>query len=111
MYKKIARIGPISLGIFYALMTLLMLIITALLGVFVLPFLELGESEIPIDAFPAMLEGLKQGQGIVELATFIGFMLLASFLIGFISAIIYNIVAVITGGIKVRVTDLGYDDI
>lgn len=111
MYKKIARVGPISLGIFYALMTLLMLIITALLGVFVLPLLQLDEAEIPIDVFPTMLESLKQGQGIQELAIGLGGALLVSFLIGFISAIIYNIVAMFTGGIKVRVTDLGYDDI
>ena len=39
-----------------------------------------------------------------------GMTVLFSFVAGLILAILYNIVAVITGGIKVRTTDL-YDDI
>lgn len=111
MYKKIARVGPISFGIFYALITLLMVIIMALIGAFLLPFLPLGEAGVPVDGFAVVLEGLKQGQGLAQMAIGLGVMLLISFLIGFIFAILYNIVAMITGGVKVRVTDLGYDDI
>ena len=47
----------------------------------------------------------------IQLAITAGFMLLGLFIVGLVLAILYNIVAFITGGIKVRVTDLGYDDI
>ena len=111
MYKKIARIGPISLGIFYALTTLLMLIIVSLIGVFALPYLPIPEGDVPIDVFTGVFEAAKQGQGIEQLAIGVGILLVGSFLVGFVTAILYNIVAMICGGVKVRVTDLGYDDI
>lgn len=111
MYKKVARVGPISFGIFYALFVLLMLIILALAGAFLLPLLPIGEAGVPIDGFTTILDDLKQGQGLAEVGITLGFILLGSFLTGFIFAILYNIVALFTGGIKVRVTDLDYDDI
>ena len=111
MYKKIARVGPISFGIFYALTTLLMIIIAALVGAFLLPLLPRQEGVPELDIIAQMSSQLFSGEGLATLGISLGFMLLGSFLIGFIVAIIYNIVAMITGGIKVRVTDLGYDDI
>ncbi len=111
MYKKIARVGPISFGIFYALLTLLMVIIMALIGAFVLPLMPRAEGVPEFDMISNMSAQLASGEGLQALAIGLGGMLLVSFIIGLIFALLYNIVAMITGGIKVRVTDLGYDDI
>ena len=110
MYKKIARIGPISFGIFYALLTLLMVIIMALIGAFVLPMIPMAEGMPQLDMVAVLSEQLMAGEGIAEVAIGLGMMVLFSFIAGLILAILYNIVAAITGGIKVHVTDL-YDDI
>jgi len=111
MYKKIARIGPISFGIFYALSTLLVMIIMALVGAFLLPLLPRAEGVPELDVFSEMSSQLLTGEGLAAAAISLGMLLLVSFIIGLIGALLYNIVAMITGGIKVRVTDLGYDDI
>jgi len=63
------------------------------------------------DMISNMSAQLASGEGLQALAIGLGGMLLVSFIIGLIFALLYNIVAMITGGIKVRVTDLGYDDI
>lgn len=111
MYKKIARIGPISFGIFYALLTLLMVIIMALVGVFLLPLLPRAEGVPQLDMFAEMSAQLTSGDSLMAVGMALGAMLVGTFIVGLILAILYNIVAAITGGIKVRVTDLGYDDI
>jgi len=111
MYKKIARVGPISFGIFYALLTLLMVIIMALVAAFLLPLIPRAEGVPELDVLTEMTSQLATGEGLTALAISLGLMLLFTFVIGLIFGILYNIVAMITGGIKVRVTDLGYDDI
>lgn len=111
MYKKIARIGPISFGIFYALLTLLTLIIMAVIGAFVLPLIPRPEGSPEFDMFTQISSQLMAGEGLAEIGMGVGIMLLATFIIGLIMAILYNIVGMITGGIKVKVSDLGYDDI
>lgn len=110
MYKKIARIGPISFGIFYALLTLLMVIIMALIGMFVLPMIPMAEGMPQLDMFSGMSEQLMAGENLAAVGMSLGMMVLFSFVAGLILAILYNIVAAITGGVKVRVTDI-YDDI
>lgn len=110
MYKKLARVGPISFGIFYAVMTLLVLIIMVVIAAVILPLLPNADG-IPIDAFAPMIEMVKQGEGIAQLAISLGVMLLISFIAGMIFAILYNLVAMVTGGIKIKTRDLGYDDI
>jgi len=81
MYQKIARIGPISFGIFFALLNLLMVIIIALVGAFALPHFPNADG-IQMDALLPMVEGLKQGQGLTELAIGLGGMFIASFIVG-----------------------------
>jgi len=113
MYKKLARIGPISFGIFFALLSLLMIILVAVLGIFILPNIPVGDGpEITaLDPLLAPFLELTQTQeGLIQLAISIGFLLLGYFIVGLVMAILYNIVATITGGIKVRVEDI-YDDI
>jgi hypothetical protein len=115
MYQKIARVGPISFGIFFALLVFLLMVVCALLGVYVLPMLATGTNTPPITIFQEMsgpIMAMTESQdGLIQLAITAGFMLLGLFIVGLVFAILYNIVAFITGGIKVRVTDLGYDDI
>jgi len=111
MYKKIARVGPISFGIFYALLTLLVVIILALIGTFLLPLLPRAEGVPELDILAQMTSQLATGEGMAAIAIGLGSLLLGTFIIGLIFAVLYNIVAAITGGIKVRVTDLDYDDI
>ncbi len=114
MHKKLARIGPISFGIFFALLILLTVIIIGVLGFFVLPMLPTGEGSPVVDIFQPMVQPFVEmsqtQEGLIQLAISLGFLLLFYFIVGLILAILYNIVAAITGGIKVRVDDL-YDDI
>ncbi len=114
MHKKLARIGPISFGIFFALLILLVVVIVGLLGFFVLPMLPAGEGATVVDTFQPMVqpfvEMAQTQEGLIQLAISLGFLLLFYFIVGLVLAILYNIVAAITGGIKVRVEDL-YDDI
>jgi len=110
MYKKIARIGPISFGIFYALLTLLMVIIMGLIGAFVLPMIPVAEGMPQLDMFAEMSSQLMSGEGLAAVAISLGLMVVFSFIAGVILAILLNIVGAITGGVKVRVTDL-YDDL
>ena len=84
MYKKIARIGPISFGIFYALITLLMVIIVVLLGAFVLPLIPMGEGVPQMDGIRAATEVIASGEGLAQMAMGLGMMLLVSFIIGLI---------------------------
>jgi len=114
MYQKIARVGPISFGIFFALLMFLLLVVIALIGVYLLPMATTGINAPPITIFEEMsapIIAMTESQdGLIQLAISVGFMLLGYFIVGLVLAILYNIVATITGGIKVRVTELGYDD-
>jgi uncharacterized membrane protein len=110
MYKKLARISPISFGIFYAVFTLLMMIVAALVGIFVLPNIPRQPGIPEFDMFESMSAQVLAGEGLVPLATSIGMVLAMSFVIGVVLAIFYNLVAMVTGGIKVKTHDLGYDD-
>jgi len=111
MYKKLARIGPISCGIFYALMSLLMLIVMTLIGMFILPLIPMPEGAPPVDIFQTLPLLIQSEGGLMALGAVIAGTLISGFIVGLISAILYNIVAMITGGIKVKTHDLGYDDI
>lgn len=104
MYKKLSRIGPISCGLFYALMALLFLIIYA---IFVFIMLQMMPNAIPPE-FRQIFASPEFTQFI--LYAVIG-ALVGGFIVGLLTAIIYNIVAMMTGGIKIKTTELGYDDI
>jgi len=119
MHKKLARIGPISLGIFLALLALLAVITVTVLGIFVLPNISIGDG-VKIDILDSVVapykdlimtpEGAFNQEGLPQAGIMLGFLLLGCFIVGMIVAILYNIVAAITGGIKVRVEDV-FDDI
>lgn len=113
MYQKIARIGPISFGIFFALLMLLLLIVVALVGVFLLPMLATEINAPPITIFQEMsapLMAMTESQdGLIQLAISVGFLLLGYFIVGLVLAILYNIAAFLTGGIKVKVNEV-YDE-
>lgn len=115
MYQKIARVGPISFGIFFALLIFLLMVVIALVGVYLLPMATTGINAPPITIFQEMsapiLAMADSQDGLIQLAISVGFMLLGLFIVGLVLAILYNIVAFVTGGIKVRVSELGYDDI
>lgn len=111
MYKKLARIGPISFGIFFALLMVLLAIVIAVFGVFVLPLIPMGQNTPPITIFEPIMAMTTSTDGLLQLGMSLGFAFLAYFVIGLVLAILYNIVAAITGGVKVKVHDLGYDDI
>ncbi len=111
MYQKIARVGPISFGIFFALLMLLLIVVVTLIGIFVLPMLPTGVNAPPLTIFEPIMAMAETQDGLIQLAISVGFMLLGYFVVGLVLAILYNIAAFLTGGIKVKVHDLGYDDI
>ena len=113
MYQKIARIGPISFGFFIALFVLLTVIVIALFGTFVLPMISMGENAPSITIFQTASEyamAMTASQdGMIQLAISVGFFLLGCFIIGLVLAILYNLTAFLTGGIKVKVQEV-YDE-
>lgn len=114
MYKKLARIGLTSLGLFFAL--LLLLIYLAVIGFgyatenveFVnginapaVIILSMAGVTLPaVDPMEMNVTGIAYGAGLV---------LVTGFVFGMVVAILYNIVALVTGGIKIKTNDIGYD--
>ena len=116
MYKKLARIGMISCGVFYALMMLLFYLAAIGVGVAtgnvdlvnsinapsMMALNMVGVELPPVEPTEINMMGIAYGAGLT---------LVSGFIVGLLSALIYNIVALFTGGIKMKVNDLGYDDI
>lgn len=116
MHRKLARVGVLSLGLFYALFLPLSTIVVGLIMAFVLPLIPGLEQGLPIpgadpNAPPLELGTMFRAMLAPEALMGLGLSLLAMAIVGFVlgvlTAIVYNLVALITGGIRVRVRDLG----
>lgn len=114
MYKKLARIGPISCGLFYALMFLffflLMLLLSFVLGGDVVLQMMMGGMPMPAgEGMPASAD--VGSMGMMPILYGVGGSLIGGFITGLLTALVYNLIALFTGGIKIKTTDLAYDDI
>lgn len=116
MYKKLARIGPISCGIFFALMMLffflLMIVLGFVFGGDMMSVIMGGMGGMPMPEGESMPTGGDLGaMGAQGLLYGAAGSLIGGFIYGLLIALIYNLIALFTGGIKIKTTDLAYDDI
>lgn len=116
MYKKLARLSPVSLGIFMALLLLLFYavaigigyatqnveLVNSVSGPAIMALNVAGVELPPVEPTEMNMMGIAYGAGM---------MVVVGLVVGILTALIYNIVALFTGGIKMKVNDLGYDDI
>ena len=114
MYKKLAGVSPVSFGVFFAFFMLLTVIVIALIGYFILPSISASDGAPGITIMQPVLDPVVEmtqtADGLIQLAISAGFMLLGYFVIGVLLAILYNITALFTGGIKIHVEERGYYD-
>ena len=106
MYQRLTRIGPLSFGLLYGIATALFFLIFGLIGLLVGPNMPIP----PEMAEQGMGPGMMAGGGVVGvlIGSLIGFVL--GMVMGVLGAIIYNMVASVTGGIKMRFEGMDGDD-
>jgi hypothetical protein len=116
MNKRIKRISPLQLGVvlatFYAALSLLFfvpfILLFALIGAS-MPMMPANSGQsIPMPAMPAMPAHGAVSMGVaLLLAIFVPCVYAAlGFILGIISAAIYNLIAMLTGGIEFTVEDV-----
>jgi len=116
MYKKLARLSPVSLGLFMALLLLLFYAVAIGVG-YATQNVELvnsiaGPTMIALNAAGVELPPVEPTEmNMMGIAYGAGMTLIVGLVMGIVVALLYNIVALFTGGIKMKVNDLGYDDI
>jgi hypothetical protein len=115
MYKKLAAIGPISCGIFLALLMLIFYLCAVGYG-YAMNDVEFvnginAPATIALSMAGITLPVVDPSQiNVMGIAYGAGLVFAVGLVIGIVIALVYNIVAAITGGIKVKTHDIGYDD-
>jgi len=115
MYKKLARIGPISCGLFLALLMLIFYLCAVGYG-YAMNDAEFvnginAPATIALSMAGIALPVVEPSQiNVMGIAYGAGLTFVVGLVIGIVVALVYNIVAAITGGIKIQTHDIGYDD-
>lgn len=101
MRKEFKRVGPLSFGLIYAMVTLLLGILFGVLAlVFGPSFLEMASQGQPLP--PEATEIFNPA----FIAIGIGIYTVIAFIFGIITALIYNLAAAIVGGVQYTIRDL-----
>lgn len=108
MYQRLTRIGPLSFGLLYGLATAIMFLIFGLIGLAFGPGMMMIPPEM---AAEGMGRGMMMGGGGIVgvlLGVLMGFVV--GLIFGILGAVIYNLVASVTGGVKVQFDEMYGDD-